>query len=39
MAHEESHEHIHVEDEDLRKAVMEVREMMKLLMEERNTRL
>jgi hypothetical protein len=39
MAHEESHEHIATEDEDLRKAFMEMREMMKLLMEERNTRL
>jgi hypothetical protein len=39
MAHEESHEHIPIEDEDLRKAFMEMREMMKLLMEERNTRL
>ena len=38
MAHEESHEHIPAEDEDLRKAVMEMREMMKILME-RNTRL
>jgi hypothetical protein len=38
MAHEESHEHIPAEDEDLRKAFMEMREMMKLLMEERNTR-
>jgi hypothetical protein len=38
MAHEESHEHIPTEDEDLRKVVMEMREMMKLLME-RNTRL
>jgi hypothetical protein len=38
MAHEESHEHIPEEDEDLRKAIMEMREMMKLLME-RNTRL
>jgi hypothetical protein len=37
MAHEESHEHIPAEDEDLRKAVMEMREMMKILME-RNTR-
>jgi hypothetical protein len=36
MAHEESHEHIPTEDEDLRKAIMEVREIMKLLME-RNT--
>jgi hypothetical protein len=36
MAHEDSHEHIPVEDEDLRKAVMEMREMMKILME-RNT--
>jgi hypothetical protein len=32
MAHEESHEHIPTEDEDLRKAFMEMREMMKLLM-------
>jgi hypothetical protein len=39
MAHEESHEHIPTEDEDLRKAFMEMREVMKLLMEERNTRL
>jgi hypothetical protein len=39
MAHEESHEHIPTEDEDLIKAFMEMREMMKLLMEERNTRL
>jgi hypothetical protein len=38
MAHEESHEHVPVEDEDHRKAVMEMREMMKILME-RNTRL
>jgi hypothetical protein len=38
MAHEESHEHVPAEDEDLRKAVMEMREMMKILME-RNTRL
>ena len=37
MAHEESHEHVPVEDEDLKKAVMEMREMMKILME-RNTR-
>jgi hypothetical protein len=36
MTHEESHEHIPTEDEDLRKAVMEMREMMKILME-RNT--
>jgi hypothetical protein len=33
MAHEESHEHVPAEDEDLRKAVMEMREMMKILME------
>jgi hypothetical protein len=33
MAHEESHEHVPTEDEDLRKAVMEMREMMKILME------
>jgi hypothetical protein len=39
MAHEESHEHILAKDEDLRKSFMEMREMMKLLMEERNTRL
>jgi hypothetical protein len=39
MVHEEIHEHIPIEDEDLRKAFMEMREMMKLLMEERNTRL
>ena len=38
MAHEESHEHVPTEDEDLRKAVMEMREMMKILMK-RNTRL
>ena len=37
MAHEESHEHVPTEDEDLRKAIMEMREMMKILME-RNTR-
>jgi hypothetical protein len=30
MAHEESHEHVPAEDEDLRKAVMEMREMMKI---------
>jgi hypothetical protein len=33
MVHEESHEHIPVEDEDLRKAIMKMREMMKILME------
>ena len=33
MAHEESHEHVPAEDEDLRKAIMEMREMMKILME------
>jgi hypothetical protein len=33
MAHEESHERVPAEDEDLRKAVMEMREMMKILME------
>jgi hypothetical protein len=33
MAHAESHEHVPAEDEDLRKAVMERREMMKILME------
>ena len=38
MAHEENHEHIPTEDEDLIKAFMEMREMMKVLMEERNTR-
>jgi hypothetical protein len=36
MAHEESHEHVPAEDEDLIKVVMEMREMMKILME-RNT--
>jgi hypothetical protein len=39
MAHEESREHIPIEDEDLKKDFMEMREMMKVLMEERNTRL
>jgi hypothetical protein len=39
MAYEESHENIPTEDEDLRKAFMEMREMMKVFMEERNTRL
>ena len=38
MAHEESHEHVPAENEDLRKVVMEMREMMKILIE-RNTRL
>jgi hypothetical protein len=38
MAHEESREYIPAKDEYLRKAVMEMREMMKILME-RNTRL
>jgi hypothetical protein len=38
MAHEESHEHVPAEDEDLKKVVMEMREMMKILIE-RNTRL
>jgi hypothetical protein len=33
MAHAESHERVPAEDEDLRKAVMEMREMMKILME------
>jgi hypothetical protein len=33
MAHEESHECVPAEDEDLRKAIMEMREMMKILME------
>jgi hypothetical protein len=37
MAHEESHEHIPTKDEDLRKDIMEMREMMKILME-RNIR-
>jgi hypothetical protein len=37
MAHEESHEHVPAKDEDLKKAIMEMREMMKILME-RNTR-
>jgi hypothetical protein len=36
MAHEESHERVPTEDEDLRKAIMEMREMMKILIE-RNT--
>jgi hypothetical protein len=38
MAHEECHEHVPTEDEDLRKVVKEMREIMKILME-RNTRL
>jgi hypothetical protein len=38
MAHEESHKHVPAEDEDLRKAIMKIREMMKILIE-RNTRL
>jgi hypothetical protein len=33
MAHAESHEQVPTKDEDLRKAVMEMREMMKILME------
>jgi hypothetical protein len=33
MAHAESHERVPTDDEDLRKAVMEMREMMKILME------
>ena len=33
MAHEESHECVPAEDEDLRKAVMEMRDMMNILME------
>jgi hypothetical protein len=33
MAHAESHERVPVEDEDLRQAVMELRDMMKILME------
>ena len=33
MSHEESHERVPAEDEDLRKAIMEMREMMKILME------
>ena len=37
MAPEERHEHVPIEDEYLIKAVMEMREMMKILME-RNTR-
>jgi hypothetical protein len=39
IAHEERHEIIPTEDEDLRKDFMEMREMMEELMEERNTRL
>jgi hypothetical protein len=38
MAHEESHEHVPTDDEDLRKAITEMREMINILME-RNTRL
>jgi hypothetical protein len=38
MAHEESHEHVPTEDEYLKKAIMEMIELMKILME-RNTRL
>jgi hypothetical protein len=37
MAHEESHERVPAKDVDLKKVVMEMREMMKILME-RNTR-
>jgi hypothetical protein len=33
MAHAESHERVPVENEDLREAVLELREMMKILME------
>jgi hypothetical protein len=33
MAHAEGHERVPTKDEDLRKAVMEMREMMKILME------
>jgi hypothetical protein len=33
MAHAESHERVPTEDEDLGKDVMEMREMMKILME------
>jgi hypothetical protein len=33
MAHEESHENIPTEDEYLRKAFMDMREIMKVLME------
>ena len=33
MAHEESHECVPAENEDLKKDVMEMREMMKILME------
>jgi hypothetical protein len=39
MAHEESHENFPIEDEDLRKPFMDMREMMKVSMEERNARL
>jgi hypothetical protein len=39
MAHEESHENIPTEDENLIKDFMDMREMMKVLMEERNARL
>ena len=38
MIHEESHEHVPAEYEDIRKAIMEMREMMKILIE-RNTRM
>jgi hypothetical protein len=33
MAHAESHEHVPAENEDLKEAVLELREMMKILME------
>jgi hypothetical protein len=33
MAHAESHEHVPAEEEDLRQTVMELRDMMKILME------
>jgi hypothetical protein len=33
MAHAESHELVRAEEEDLRQAVMELRDMMKILME------
>ena len=33
MAHAESHERVPAEEEDLRQAVMELRDMMKILME------
>jgi hypothetical protein len=39
MAHEEGHENFPSEDEDLRKDFMDMREIMKVLLEERNARL